>query len=405
MNKPISTKERSLEYPPLSREAYEKELYQEGVTKRALTLLFVSAVVFGITIGIFVFNFTNNSIVNREENREVQILGEEEEKKDIQFELINKIAYIKANNIWVFTLEDRENIQITSEGGSGITYPSFAWRNRDELTFSKCTNALCTVQTFSFKEKTIIDLFEVKSTIVKALRWSHKGDSLAYLFRDQGKLYLTIKGNEVLRNLGKFAEEEGRAYDFYDARYIRFSPDDKKLMIVNTFVPEGSPTITVIDNSGEIVVSLNKTKESFATFGFFMSNETIYYKKEEYLYVRSLETGEETKLNERIVGAFNFQPSPDKSKLSYWTYDWLSGVSTIWIYEIGTSDLKRFRDQESFPVWANNEILISFKTSDCRKCLLGKIEVLGVSKIDLVSKNVEMLGGLADAESLNVDNF
>ena len=96
-------------------------------------------------------------------------------------------------------------------------------------------------------------------------------------------------------------------------------------------------------------------------------------------------------VSDRIYGAYDFNPSPDRSSVTFWTYDWLTGISTIWVYEIGTDDLKRLRDQESMPVWIGNRNLISIHTKDCKQCLVNDFEAKQFDGMDLKTSVVSKL--------------
>lgn len=401
-----SKQDKSLDISPVDRKILEQESIQERREKYSIIILVLLGFISSVTIGTGLYKLINNSLVATKEKGIPLVPGEEEEsEEDIQFEPVNKIAYIYTENVWIYDLETDENKKITADGGRTYSYLTLAWRNKEELTFPKCGSGKCTVQTFSLKEEKIIDSFEVQTSQIPALRWSHKGDVLAYVFKKEGGLVLTIRSGGEPKNLGRFVWDEGRDFDYNDALYIRFSPNDEKVMIVNTFVFEGDTSLVVLNLLGDNVVSLERTKDSHPTFGFFMSNETIYYKKDKYLYVRSIESGDESCVNDRVVGAFNFTPSPDRTQIAYWTHDWLSGIATIWFYEIGTGDIKRFRDQEAFPVWTSNETLIALNAANCRKCNLERFEFLRFDKVDLLTKNTVPLIELDEIKAFTVDNF
>lgn len=400
-------KETSWEMPPINIEDLQAEQRSERKEKIPIVILTLTSFLLTILIGWTTFFFICNNIASRNTNNHPLILGEETEKEEenIQFDPIRQISFISSKNIWVYDLKDGKDIQITNDGGRAYNYTSLAWKNKKELSFSKCSSQNCIIQTYDLYERKSINVFELDAEDIPAMRWSHQGDKLAYLSKKENQLYLTIKSEESSHNIGSFSYDAKKISDFNDALYIRFSPNDEKIMIVNTFVQEGDPSLIVLDLSGEVITSIEKNKGTLPTFGFFTSNETIYYKNHDHLYVRSLENSQETKLTNRVVGAFNFQPSPDKSLITYWTYDWPGGVATIWIYEIGTDSVKRLRDQESYPVWIDNKTLATLQLPNCPRCTKEMFEFDGFAKFDLQTKVISSLLEIDKVEKFSTDNF
>lgn len=400
-------KETFWEMPPVDAEVLKAEQRAEQKEKIPIVILTLTGFFLTILIGWSTFTFIYNNVASRDSEDHSLILGEETEQEDenIQFDPIRQIGFISSRNIWIYDLKDDKDIQITNDGGQNYNYTSLAWKNKRELSFSKCSSQNCIIQTYDLYERKSIDVFELDAEDIPAMRWSHQGDKLVYLFKKGNQLHLTIKSEESSHNIGSFSYDAKKIPDFNDALYIRFSPNDEKIMIVNTFVQERNPSLIVLDLSGKIITSIEKSKGALPTFGFFTSNETIYYKNHDYLYVRSLENSQETKLTNRIVGAFNFQPSPDKSLITYWTYDWPSGVATIWIYEIGTDSVKRLRDQESYPVWLDNETLVTLQLPNCPRCAKEMFEFDGFAKFDLQTKVISSLFEIDEVGKFSVDNF
>jgi len=385
---------------PIDKEVLNSEQDDRWI----VVLLTIGSLFAALGIGVLIYNFIENTLTRVEEEKVIQIV-EEEESEDIQFEPINKIAYKSNYNIWVFDLETNDTVKITEDGSKTYLYTALAWRNKNELSYSMCNLGECLIQTYSFEENKVMDEFEIKAQSIIALRWSHKGEVLAYLYNSSSELSLDVKVGEKVRSLIDFPRLSDVTLDTNDAVYIRFSPNDEKILLVNTLVDGDETYIQVLNLSGGMLVSIKKDFNSDPTFPFFMSNDIFYYKKDDYLYIKPLKSGEETQLTDRVKGAFDFKPSPYKTKISYWTHDWLGGVSTVWTYEVGTEEISRIRDQESHPVWINGDTLVTLKTADCRECTKEKFEFQGLDKIDLVTKEVSTLIELEDIEFFEADNF
>lgn len=405
MSKTKTQKHKPLYIPPIDKKGLTEELNWEKTQKRTIVLLMLLSFSIALLLGNLTYNFMAKNPLSPEQDTEEQVLGEGEEPEDVQFEPINKVAYKSEGNIWVLDILSSEVTQITKDGSAINSYTALAWKNKYELSLAKCSQQKCAIQTFNFEEDKITEEFEVDASQILALRWSHKGKALAYLCDTGLNLELDVKINTEVKNLSKFDRADNFYMDTNDAIYIRFSPNDERVMLVNTLAQGVDPPIVVFDLSGKEVLSVKKEKDTYSTFAFFMSNEMIYFKKDDYLYLRPFDSEEETQVTDRIIGAFDFQPSPDRTKLAYWTYGWFSGVSTVWIYEVGTGQVKRLRDYNAYPVWADDNTLIMIDFPYCRECLRDEYEFTGLSKMDLETKVVSDLVEFDEAEMVTVGNF
>jgi len=385
--KVFKTQDNSLETPPISKEILENESKIEKNERKILSLFTCLGFFVSIIIGLSVYFRLNASIQKQNTTNNLDVLGKETKKEELnlQSDPINKIGYIKNNSVWIYDFLSSQNTQIFQDGGRNLEYQNLAWKNKNELTIVKSQNNLTIFENYNLLDQTSLKLLEIPESKVVYTRWSHQGNMFAFLVDNKNSLSLNIFNLNTNQNIASIPYLS-RALDINDSLYIRFSPDDKKVMVVNTLVNESESSITIFDLEGNIIIKLNKEKNIVPTFGFFMNDNLIYYKKDDYLYLRLLDTDKDTKVTDRIVGAFNFQPSPDKSKLTYSTYDWNSGISTIWVYEIGVNEIKRLKDQSNYPIWIDNNNLISLKQPDCIRCPANKFTFEDFVKSDLLNK-------------------
>ncbi|MDD3648020.1 MAG: hypothetical protein PHS44_06010 [Candidatus Dojkabacteria bacterium] len=377
---------------------------EERKEKFTVIILCLFGLIFSIAIISITYKFVNSKIVGTGhiETAAASVPEENREKKK-EDPRVRKIAYKAKGQLFIFDIEKNKKKAISVDTDKKHT--ALSWKNKNELCYSECDGGKCHVNTYSVDKKEIIDSFELEANDILALEWSDKETSLAYLFELNGELYLTLKNNSTFRNLGKFKYDQYKPVDFGDATYIRFSPNDERILLVNTYTYVNEPTVLVLDLTGTVLFSLEKEVGHVPTSAFFMSNDLIYFKKNDSLYVQSLEVKKPRQLSERIMGAFDFRPSPDKTKVTYWTYDWPTGVTTVWVYDIGNEDLKRVRDQESQTYWIDDQILVSYRTPNCIECPMKDLKIKGISLVDLKTKVVSDLFKEKSIELLVTESF
>ncbi len=358
--------------------SYKEKSIQDTETdeKKLLTYLFLSSVIISFLFGVFVYVMLRNvrRIKYDDIKYDYSISSSDTEIMNLQFEPIKKVAYVLDDKVFVYDMEKGKEIEFTAN----VNVSSLAWKNSENVSFSNCESNYCTIFLYDLRLKEFEEVVKVETENIKDHRWAHSGDILAYSFEKEDKFYLTLKKGDLIKNVGSFDFIGDKERDFNDALYIRFSPDDQKVMLVNTFINE-SP-ILIFDVKGNKLDEIKNVENDNVSFAFFTSNETIYYKRGEYLFVKTVGVENETKVSDRIVGAFGFNPSYNRTKISYWTYDWKGGITTIWTFEFGTNEIKRIRDYESFPVWIDNDNLVSFSTPYCSECHLSKFKFDGLSK-------------------------
>jgi hypothetical protein len=400
------TQNNSWSIPPLSKKELLREKHFERKERIILSILLLFGCIASILFEKGCVHFISQKLnsLEKEEDSSFDIF---EEKKNNRSDSTQKIAYVTNGNIHIFDLNSNSDREITNDGNvsTGISYSTLAWKNQDELSFSKCTSQECTIQNYVYSTSNLEQLTTLEATMVNAIRWSHNGDKLAmwYTGKTGGSLDIWNNGNN--NTIKKGIEKINRANDFNDSIYIRFSPDDKKILLTNTFAQENQPYILVLDESGIEIDSIKKEGSQFPTFPFFMTNEVIYYRKDAYLYMRSLQTKEEHQVTDRISGAFDFIPSFDRSKISFWTYDWNTGITTIWYFDIGNETIKRLHDQMYIPFWGDDQTLLGIMIKDCKQCSKDKFETSGISKYDMETKTFSTLLELSNITNISADNL
>lgn len=396
----------NLEMPPATSEELEEEMRIERQGKSPLIVLMIVSLITSATIGIrFYINLART--LEKDSQARLSILGEEKriEELNSQYQPVKKLAYLKDNDISYYDLDRNREINLTAKGTASNAYTALAWKNKNELSIAKNENSKIIIDTFDISGENIIDTFEIEADSVVSIRWSHDGEMLAMLCEVGTNFILRLKHDTTIRDICTLPFISKEKLELNDSIYVRFSPNDEKILLQNTLASENQPSILILDTNGNELASIQKT-ENPPTFAFFMSNDTFYYKKDDYLYVNSISTGEETKLTDRIVGAFGFTASPDKSRIAYWTYDWGSGVPTIWTYEIGSSSIKRHKDSQSYPIWIDNDNLVSLTTSPCSKCYLKEsFEHTAFINLNLTSKSSKELSEAVKVEFFSAENF
>lgn len=391
--------------PLVSQQTLQDERREEGRQRMKVAIFITACFVLSISLGGFSYYEIKENVIRKAREQEESEMSEEEEEENVQFDPIDKLAYVSYNNVWVVDLDGKGVLQLTNDGTDEKRYSSLAWKNKEELSFSQCVLQKCRIETYHFAEDVIYLEHEFDAEEVVSMRWSHKGDSLTYVYNSNDKLFLNVKVSENAETIKEFLGMNMSFSDFNDALYLRFSPDDEMIMLVNTYVDINSPSILIVKTHGEEVMSLNRTDEVLPTFGFFMSNEIIYYKKDQYMYIKTIGKEDETQMSDSVIDVFNIQPSPNRAKLAYWTYDWNGGITTIWVYEIGLGFVRRLQDQESFPLWHDKDRLISLSTPNCYQCSLDKLAFEGFDLVDVSQKTLSTLVNVSDISSFTADNL
>jgi len=380
-----------LEYRDSISSQLEQAMKSERRDKRLILALFGIGIILSIFVGRASYDLVQKQIAEQNKTEEETVSEGESEKEegDLQFDPINHIAYIQDGEI-ILLHKKNYTKRVFSDPAESGTYSALAWKNKRELTYAVCEYTLCSIKTRNIQNDTITDEKELEAQSVLAIRWSHKGQDLAYLYDTGESIFFDNKHLEKSTSLWTFPSLF-LGSDFNGAQYIRFSPDDTLIFVVNTHVNESESSIIVFGVEGTKLVEFKKENGQVPTFPFFISSEMLYYKRGPTMYRYSLETEEENILTERIYNPLHLSPSFDRSKITYWTYDPITGFTTVWVYEIGSDLLTRLQDNALFPLWLDDTTLLMQPSEVCYGCLLDAFEIKGFFLMDVNTRFVETI--------------
>ncbi len=347
---------------------YAYELFN----KKMIMLLFLLSIFSSFFIGNSFYNLIVSTKAS-EQSDSTNIKGAKDKarKEEIQFKPINKVAYIADNKVFIIKLENPKAQEIPNLDEDSI-YSSLAWKNPQELSFAKCKEE-CSILTYDLAKKSINEETKINSSKVYAIRWSHNGKILAIFSKsthDQAEIF--IYDESGLNSITKVKASESMSQDFDSKRYIRFSPNDENILVVNSSIENGESTIQVFDLKGKKQINLKGN--STLTDPFFMSNDTLYYKEGEKANIFSINTKDKAVLSPEIRNPYGINPSLDRTKITYWTTEWSNGESIIWTYDIGKRSLKMLADRAINPHWINDNSIIYQDTQQCLQCNQSDIE-------------------------------
>lgn len=203
--------------------------------------------------------------------------GEDDEEEAVVAIDQDRILYIKDDNIWVINPDGTNKIQLTTDGVLGtITYRALAWREPGVISFSRCAGS-CKIYTRDLATAVDTEILEgiPFTQSFDAIEWSHDGSTLGYIFTKgdgskEASLW-TVGGTIVLES---YAPPPGRGGHYDDGMEMEFSPDDSRVLVLNTIIDTvfNKPVI-LFQADGTKVVEL--TDASFPTFD---ENTGFYYK-------------------------------------------------------------------------------------------------------------------------------
>lgn len=377
----------SLVLPPIDKTVLQDEIRREKRSRLFLVIFTITGLILSSILGWKAFTFLSQEIYGTSEDTSMQSTKAKDEilSQTSDMEPIEKIAYIYMNNVWIYDLEAKQSAALTQDGSVSINYDSPVWKDSEDLTYVRCTSEGCSILTVNTTSLAVQVEAQIQSIYVDGIRWSHDGKTLAYLYYKDNNFHLDLRGDES-RQIAELPSIAKQDLNLNDALYVRFSPDDSKILVVDTFAKEGNMAIVALDITGNEIFSVKQTSDSKPSFGFFMSNDIIYYKNGADLYLKSFESGEEAKVTDRIVDAFNIEPSPDRKSIIYWTYSWQSGIATLWSYDIANDTIRRIIDGNAFPVWIDNVNIAAIDIGECVACSRGSISMLGVNLINVNTK-------------------
>lgn len=375
----------SLIAPPISEQDL---MYEDNRTRKdriAIWLLFGVGVVSSLFIATKTFHFLKYDFGTEEVTNQTyqeDSIRQEIAGQQIQFDPINKVSILKDGNIFVYELDGQALRQITYDASAIKTYSNLTWKDDKHLSFSECFYDTCSIKTYNYETQQFLDEEISFEGVIQSLRWSTDGGRLGILSYKEENFFFQLRNDKKIIFKSEVSGVRRESYTFDDASYIRFSPEGEFVMIVNTFVQEGWPVISVFSIEGEQVLSFNKSSSTNLSFSVFMGENTIYFKKGDLLYSREFDSDEDLQVTDRVVGAFGFEPSPDRKKLTYWTYDWDSSTTTMWVYNVSEDSIKRLADHAFEPSWVDENNVVAIKTDLCHECFKENLPMEGIGFYD-----------------------
>ena len=379
--------------PPLKEEIIEEQKNEAKERKIKLAVIF-GGLIICILCGWGISDRLTRNYEESEKNDKQVLTSDEREnilKDEYPLELLDKFAYIDDGKVIVNDFEGNNVVTLTSENLGGISIDSITWKGKDAISIGGCIEKTCSVKTYSFSDSSVSQSYEFTASKVSALRWSHDKNHLGILFFHENKFTLNIASGESQKSIYEVPGVMSEEFTYDDLLSLRFSPDDQKIMVTNTFIQQGNPSVVVLDYSGNIKLELIG-EDPRPTFAFFMSNSDVFFKKNDLLYSINIDTQDQAKVTERIVGAFGFEPSPDRRSISYWSYDWNSGTTTMWVYNYLMDSIERLSDYIIKPEWISDSKLIGIYVGGCRACAYNKFFIKGFQTYDRQLRDMKDAG-------------
>lgn len=290
----------------------------------------------------------------------------------------NRIVYIKDYNIWVMNSDGSGKIQITNDASELIQYRAIDWKESGIISYSRCDGE-CAIYTYDLKLSSETPVFTgiPFTQSFDAIEWSHDGTLLAYIFTkgDFSKEASIWNGTDTIV-LVSYAPPPGRGGHYDDGMEIEFSPDDMKLVVLNTAIDETfNKPIMAFSTDGTVLVELEG-----ATFPTFYGNGGFYYKHDGLIKRWNLLTSiSSTVTFVPTASIHNLQTSPDGYFISFWS-DISSSDLKMNYYDTGGSS-SVIADNFVKPKWLddNSEYLVAIKVTDIG--VMGMYESGGLSRV------------------------
>lgn len=217
-------------------------------------------------------------------------------------------VYVKDSNIFLYSLNDKTETQITTDGSQLISYQRPLWLDEETFAFSKCVRTSSDGKTpytcGLYIQKvggTATELFKQTSqpnvngyqtgAEISLFSFTHDQAKVAYWVtsyeknKDFGQSQLKIfdiksKNSEMVDSIDNHG---GRGGGLDDSAALDFSPDDTHLLVVNTGL---YPMQDKANDHGTLMVYDVSSKKrvweqagSWTTFGHWLDNTTILAKQ------------------------------------------------------------------------------------------------------------------------------
>jgi len=294
-----------------------------------------------------------------------------------------KIAYMKDNNIWIVSTDGTGDEQITNDGnGMDKRYTAIDWKSKRVLSYARC-DSVCKIYTYQLSNNSETEVLSMIpfTQNVSAIEWSHNGSLLAYIFtKGDSSSEASVWNGSSSTSLQMFAPVPARGGMLDDKVEIEFSPDDSRIVLVNTLTDLPSPSVGAYKPDGTVLITMGGMGFSFPTFD---GNDGFYYKDGNTLKYFSFPGGSSSIITAFVDGsAYNFKTSPDRNFISYW---WLSSTDdvTLVAYDVAGSPV-HIANGFVYAKWLDSLTLVAIKTDN---------KMLGIGPISYGLYQVQRVGG------------
>lgn len=271
----------------------------------------------------------------------------------------HKLIYLKNNNIYVYNISKKTQIQVTEDAGRLYSYGLPIWIDNSNYSYVRCQHFdekdsqpySCSIikndlnskipQTLvTYQSKANSDNVQ-RGASFSVVKWSHDKSLLAYLVvnytnsaKDFGvtELHIYNLGTQNDNLLFTHLNTNGRAVGLNDDVSLHFSPDDSKLIL--NFTPLYPGGTNTVDNGTLLVFNLDqgtivwKKPLTWTAFGnwfndtsfiakqFSLSRPAANLQNAEMLTI-SLSGDQKATISAQAKDWYNFLPTPD-GNVFYW---------------------------------------------------------------------------------------
>ncbi|MBD3280503.1 hypothetical protein GF389_03190 [Candidatus Dojkabacteria bacterium] len=301
-----------------------------------------------------------------------------------------KIAYMKDANIWVMETDGSNKTQITLDGNRDtIRYTAMDWQERGLLSYAKCDGS-CNVYTYDLvaESESLEHTPPPFTETIADITWSHDGTILGILYTKADYSYTAyVVDGGISTDIATFGIPPARGAGYSDGLQINFSPDDSKVLVLNSIVDFGEDTIVATEIDGTPITTIAE-----ATHPTFDGNTGFYFVADGRIKKYTFATGS---INNILLlgtnGGYNPETSPDRNFIAYWN-EAADGETHLYFHDVaGSPDL--IADGFAEADWLDNSELVAVKTAPgigmgYQSEGLSKIERVGGAETALEAGNV-----------------
>ncbi len=311
-------------------------------------------------------------------------------EEPVVYEDENRVAYFKNSNIWVVNNDGSGKTQLTNDGdGNNVRYTTMDWKSPGILSYGRCNADGCKVFNHDVYTDTITEVFQLPpfTNDLNEMKWSHDASMLAYIFvKGDYSKELALRTGGTSSTIKMYAQPPGRGGGYFDGIEIEFSPDDSKMLVLNTIIdPTMYSNIYVFDTAGTTLLEI-----ADGTHPTFEDNGAFYYIEDNKIKRAVIATASSSVVyNFGTEQGYNIKNSPDGYFIAYWSIIGGDQVSLAY-YDTGGSP-SQIAPGYANPQWLddNSEYVVALDTEDT---IMGMgYSSLGLAKLGRVNGSVVSL--------------